>query len=274
MMLIVLPACTLNSLDGLPTLPPTLGATAESPLPIPATPPPLIVESGGETADGWQILAAGIEQRTFEVDGSFAELTALRFDPTMVTFRAHYRPQEPLTLRQWQTELTGAVAIINTNFYTAENYVLGLLIADGLVYGQSYTDRGGWFGVQNGGAFVRSNINAPYQGEAIEQAVQAFPMLVVDGQQAYTSTAPDRVTRRTAIAQDTQGRIVFLITSQGGMTLVALSAYLANADMDLANAFNLDGGGSTMLYSGAGGGSPVSFASFDPVPAVLAVYPQ
>lgn len=274
MMLVVLPACTLNSFDELPTTSATSVVTVEATLAIPATPQPPVIESDGETADGWQILAAGIEQRTFEVEGSFAELTAIRFNPNLVTFRAHYRPQDPLTLRQWQNELAGAVAIINTNFYTAENTVLGLLIADGLVYGQSYTDRGGWFGVQNGSAFVRSNINAPFQGEAIEQAVQAFPMLVVDGQQAYTSTAPDRVTRRTAIAQDIEGRIIIMITSQGGITLTDLSAYLANSEMGLANAFNLDGGGSTMLYSGAGGRSPVSFASFDPVPAVLAVYPQ
>lgn len=40
------------------------------------------------------------------------------------------------------------------------------------------------------------------------------------------------------------------------------------------NAFNLDGGGSTMLFLAAPGEPEYSLPSFDPVPAVLAVYPR
>lgn len=265
----LLSACTLNSFDALPTAsftPQPVTPVAENSIQIELSPEAV-------TQGDWQILTAGVERRLMPVEGSIAQLTVLRFDPNEVTFRAHYRPQDPLILRDWQSELVEAVAIINANFFTEANSVLGLLIADGAVYGQPYTDRGGWFGVQNGSPFVRSNINAPYQGETIEQAVQAFPMLVLNGQQAYTNTAPDRTTRRTAIGQDDQGRIILLVTSQGGMTLLNLSAFLAESDLNLVNAFNLDGGGSTMLYIGAGE-TPVFLPSFDPVPAILAVYPQ
>ena len=105
-----------------------------------------------------------------------------------------------------------------------------------------------------------------------EQAVQGFPMLVTNRQQAYTNSRPDRATRRTLIAQDSQGRILLMVTPLAGITLLDLSAALAASDMDIVNAFNLDGGGSTLLGLDVPARSPYTLASFDPVPAVLAVY--
>jgi len=42
--------------------------------------------------------------------------------------------------------------------------------------------------------------------------------------------------------------------------------------MNLVNALNLDGGGSTMMYLNANGTPEYIVTSLDPVPAVLAVY--
>ena len=47
----------------------------------------------------------------------------------------------------------------------------------------------------------------------------------------------------------------------------------ADADLDLDVALNLDGGGSTMLYLGAGEVER-TFPAFDDVPVVIAVYPR
>jgi exopolysaccharide biosynthesis protein len=71
------------------------------------------------------------------------------------------------------------------------------------------------------------------------------------------------------IAQDTQGRILLLVTPLTGLTLADLSAYLPTTDMSIVNALNLDGGGSTMIYARD---NALRLASLDPVPAVLAVY--
>jgi len=62
-----------------------------------------------------------------------------------------------------------------------------------------------------------------------------------------------------------------MVTPLLGPTLLDLSAFLAQSDMDLVNAFNLDGGGSTMMVI-----APEDYliASRDPVPAVLAIYPR
>ena len=194
----------------------------------------------------------------------------LRIDPDLYTFRAHYQPDSPQHLDSWRDSLPGAVAFVNANFFHPDNSLLGLLVADGMVYGEAFRDRGGMFYVQNGQARIRSNIHEPYAGEPLEQAVQAFPMLVLNSQPAFTQPGPS--SRRTVVAQDAQGRVLLMVTPLLGLSLDDLSAYLTTTDLGIVNAFNLDGGGSTMLYVDAD--TPLRLASLDRVPAVLAVYPR
>ncbi|MBZ0303191.1 MAG: phosphodiester glycosidase family protein [Anaerolineae bacterium] len=249
------------------------GCTLAAWTPPPPTPTPTPVPT--PDASGWELLAPGLEQRFYQPGGNlFGQLWALRIDPARYTFRAHYRPGAPLVVAGWQAELPEAVAFVNANFFSPDHTVLGLLVADGVAYGASYQGRGGTFQVQNSQPRVRSNIAEPYLGELLEQAVQAFPMLTLDGQPIYQPAgAQERISRRTVVAQDRQGRILLLVTPLAGLTLEALSAYLPETDMDIAHALNLDGGGSTlMLVRPPGSTSPLSLPSFDPVPAVLAVY--
>ncbi len=246
----------------------TLATTA-----APTTTPPIATIPATEN-NNWQTLAPGLEQRIFIPNGNaFARILALRIDPAQYDFRVHYHPGEPLNATGWQQQLPGAIAFVNANFFSSENTVTGLLVADGVVYGTSYRDFGGTFTVQNGQSRVRSNTLEPYTGELLEQAVQAFPMLVLNGSQAYNGD-PDRITRRTAIGQDSGGRIILMVTPLIGLTLPDLSAYLTVSDIGLVNAFNLDGGGSTMAAINAPGTRPYMLLSLDPVPAVLAVYPK
>lgn len=227
------------------------------------------------TVSGWEILAPGLERRTYFPRGENfpVQILVLRVDPTLYTFRAHYQAGNPLGVREWMRALPGASALVNANFFDISDQILGLLVSDSVVYGQSFYGRGGMFQVQNGQARVRSLIIEPYAGEVLEQAVQAFPMLVIDGVQAYTDTRADRPSRRTIVAQDRSGRILLMVTPTfAGLTLFDLSAYLPATDMDILTALNLDGGGSTMMASRTQ--PEVLVGSFDPVPAVLAVYPR
>jgi uncharacterized protein YigE (DUF2233 family) len=237
---------------------------------LPSTPTPIPV-----TATGWEVLAPGLERRVYQPPNSlFGMLQVLRIDPAYYTFRAHYRPGEPLRLQGWENELAGATAFINANFFTPEHTLLGLLVADGQAYGASLRNQGGTFQVQNGTARVRSNIAEPYTGETFEQAVQGFPMLVLDGQTVYRRAAQEPVSRRTVIAQDSQGRILFMATPLTGLSLADLGEYLPTTDMQIVNALNLDGGGSTLLFIQSPGSSAFRLTSLDPVPAVLAIYPR
>lgn len=250
--------CAGGCLHTGPLAPTAVPAPTPTPTPAPAAAP------------GWRMIAPGLAQRTYiPGENRLAALVALRIDPSQYTFRAHYRPADPLTLAQWRTALPEAVAIVNANFFDPEFRLLGLLVSDGTVYGQPYVGRGGMFAVQDGVPSVRSNTRQPYHGEPLEQAVQAFPMLVLDGEQAFTDARQTRPARRTVVGQDAQGRIVLMATPGIGLGLYDLSAYLPTTDLNLVNAFNLDGGGSTMMWIAP---SDYTLRSFDPVPAVLAVY--
>jgi len=244
---------------------------------VPPTIVPTVLSTTFATyADTWQPLAPGLERRTYlpPPENEVTKLITVRIDPNLYVFRVHYHPGAPLNIRQWAEELPGAVAFVNANFFDENENALGLLVTDGQTNGVSFVDRGGTFLVQNGQARVRSNIAEPYQGELLEQAVQGFPMLMVDGVQAYSDTAQDQFTRRTVVAQDTAGRIVLLVTPLIGLTLLDLSAFLPTTDMNLVNALNLDGGGSTLMYLNVSGVPEYIVTSLDPVPAVLAVYPR
>ena len=142
-----------------------------------------------------------------------------------------------------------------------------MLVSSGVLHGQPYQDRGGTFAVREGIVEIRSNVHQPYRDELFDEAVQGFPMLVRDGEQTYFTEG--RVTRRTAIGIDEDGNVLLITTSFLGLSLRELSEFLATSDLNIVDAFNLDGGGSTMLFSPEN-----RFGSIDPVPTILAVYPR
>ncbi len=243
-----------------------------------AAPPSLTdstpLEAVSPASERWEELAPGLERRVYTPQGAaLMQLVALRIDPARYTFRVHYQPGAALSTAEWEAQLPDAVAFINANFFTDQYQILGLLVADGIVYGQPFTDRGGTFLVENGQPRIFSNLVEQYAGGA-DQAVQAFPMLVLDGLAAYNNPrASRRPTRRSLIGQDAQGRIVWMATPALGQSLPELSAYLAAADLELTAAFNLDGGGSTLLVVRSPGRDTFRITAFDRVPAVLAIYP-
>jgi uncharacterized protein YigE (DUF2233 family) len=259
-------------LSALVTLATLIGGCVGWPLtPSPAPAPTTGSEPVSDT--DWDTLAPGLERRVYRpgAPNVLTSFVALRIDPALYSLRAHYQPGQALTASGWQEALPGAVAFVNANFFDPQGQILGLLVADGVSHGRSFVGFGGMAQVQNGVPRVRSLIAEPYAGEALEQAVQAFPMLLLNGEPTFERTGGDRPSRRTIIGQDSAGRIVLITTnSLVGMRLAELGTYLASTDLGLVNALNLDGGGSTLMVINAG--APLLVPSFDPVPAVLAVY--
>ncbi|MEL6308394.1 MAG: phosphodiester glycosidase family protein [Chloroflexota bacterium] len=225
-------------------------------------------DTESSSSDEWQSVLPGLEQRLYRTDLTFFQ--AVRIDPTLFRFQAHYQPSNPLTLDEWSAQLPDAEIIINTNFFALDNSVQGLLIANGVAYGQAYRRRGGTFFVSaDGSVGITSNQSQPYAGEPYAQAIQAFPMLIMNGLPAYNNSDDRIPARRTIIGIDTEGRVVMLTTPGLGISLYGLSQYLAETDLNLQIALNLDGGGSTMMKIAT---TDTTVNSFDPVPAVLAVY--
>jgi len=237
---------------------------------LPALAPRPTATSAPESS--WQRIAAGLEWRMLLPNGDeLAQLVVVRIDPSRYRFRALYRPGQPASLAAWRALAPAASVLINANFFDSRYEALGLVLSDGLAYGDAYQNRGGTFFIRNGAPAVRANhpeIASSIEGA--EQAVQGFPLLVDHGKQAYFARSRGERTRRTLIGIDKRGDILILVSPFLGLSLADLSAYLPETDLDIETAFNLDGGGSTLL---ALPGADYFQPSLDQVPTVLAVYP-
>lgn len=252
------------------------GAGTATPPPPAATPTPAGDDRQAEDS-GWQLVANGIAWRelSFYPNPETRRRTvvyAVRIDPAAVTFRVHYAPGEPRAINEWARQ-TDAHFLINGGFFTPEFAALGLLVSDGRAHGQSYEGYGGMFQVAGGRVRVRALALEPYlPGEPLEQAVQAFPMLLnPGGAPAYPEDPNDVLSRRTIVGVDREGRAVFLVVPAGGLTLHEASQWLAAADFGLDAALNLDGGGSTALHVQVGDFTKW-VPSLDPLPVVIAAY--
>ncbi|MDE2951811.1 MAG: phosphodiester glycosidase family protein [Chloroflexota bacterium] len=250
-LLLALSACSMH-LKALP------GAIADAP-------------STAIASSEWTVIAAGLEWREISHDNDqLAQLKLLRIDPERYFFRAKYSPGAPHSLAQWRAREPEAAAIVNANFFDPSYQALGLVISDGEAYGSPYLERGGSFLVNQSRAAVRANSSMSHRELAsAQQAVQGFPLLVEKGEQAYFGQATQQRARRTAIAEDAAGNILIISAPLLGPTLRDLSAFLAGSDLEIETAFNLDGGGSTLMAV-----RDIDYfqPSFDAVPAILAVY--
>ena len=214
--------------------------------------------------------------------GDVAErLTIVRLNPTIVRFRVHYDPVAPRPVSAW-AEILQPLLIVNGGYFTPENETVGLLISDGQVWGTPYGDFAGMFAVNpspaSGGerVSVRWFRDQPYDpDEPLKEAVQSFPVLVKPGGvMGFPAGADDgRPARRTVVAQDYQERILIIVAPRGYLGLHELACFLADSDLDLDVALNLDGGYSTGLWLKADEQSmePVEIDSLVPVPSVISV---
>ena len=119
------------------------------------------------------------------------------------------------------------------------------------------------------GLTLQGLVRQPYTPDpAITAALQSFPVLVQSGAASY-SDEDGQTARRTVLAQDKNGRLLFILAPYGGFTLAQLSQWLAASDLDLDFALNLDGGSSTgLLLAGAVEAVP----AFTLLPAVITVH--
>jgi hypothetical protein len=227
---------------------------------------------------GWSLVRPGLEQRVIPIyNGQNQQVESLhiwRLDQDYFRMDVAY-DSAPKSLEAWQRE-TNALMVVNGGYYSIENeryFPDGLTIVNGEASGRTFRT-GGMLAVRPDRAELRWLIQKPYDpSEPLQAALQSFPILVEPGGQL--GFGPERENganaRRTVIAQDTNGRILFMVAPQGYFTLHRLSAYLAESDLDLDIAVNLDGGGSTgILVVDPHEVIPPT----RPIPFVILVYPR
>ena len=263
-------ACDIESLPILPTSPPS-----STPTPIlTATPGPTHTPtSTPEPIDtGWQSVEPAVETRAIEVYTSFGleRVTVVRINPVHVRFRVLYARGDPRALGTWAYD-SDALLVVNGGYFSDDYTALGLNIANGQVHGTSYGDYAGMFAVrQEEAASVRWLRAWPYDpGENLREAVQSFPVLVKPGGvMGFPADADDgRTARRTVVAQDGEGNILFLVASKGYFNLHELAVWLSSSDMGIDTALNLDGGPSSGIWMPG----HINVDSLVPVPLVIAV---
>ncbi|RLC56527.1 MAG: phosphodiester glycosidase family protein, partial [Chloroflexota bacterium] len=135
-----------------------------------------------------------------------------------------------------------------------------------------YGDFAGMFAVSpDGRVSVRWLRDQPYNpDEPLKEALQSFPVLVKPGGViGFPADADDgRPARRTVVARDLEGRILFIVAPRGYLSLHELACFLAGSDLNLDVALNLDGGFSTGLWLKTDEMS-VEIDSLVPVPSVI-----
>ena len=221
---------------------------------------------------GWQEVQTGLERRhIFVLDAENQprdRLTILRFDPALFDVRVAYRPGEAQSLEAWQAE-TGALITVNGGFFTEDHHATGLTVIDGEVFGVSYGDFAGMLAVTDSGTEVRWLRERPFDAnQPLQYALQSFPVLVKPGGVLGFPNEDGIPARRTVVAQDENGRLLFIIAPGGFMTLHQMSQWLVQSDLDLHIALNLDGGPSTGLLLA---GSDLAIPAFSPLPAVITI---
>ena len=242
-----------------------LPTATTTPIAAAATPTPLPPDTG------WLNPRPGLEQRTINLFDATTNqrresISLLRLDPAFFHFNIAYHPGQPQDLTAWQAE-TGAELVVNGGYFTPEYLATGLTIVAGQASGVSYEGFGGMVVIQDGGLTVRSLADEPYAGtEPIAAALQSFPLLVKPGGVPGFPEEDNLTSRRTIIAQDRQGRVLFLVAPLGSFTLYQLSQWLVASDLELEIALNLDGGTSTGLLLAD---PPLHVASFDLLPVVI-----
>jgi phosphodiester glycosidase len=202
---------------------------------------------------GWSLLGPGFERRLIRIyndqNGQVESLYLWRLDQNYFRLDVAF-DERPKSLETWQKE-TNASVVLNGGYFSIENdryFPNGLTIINGEAFGQSFDGFGGMLAISEDSAELRWLVEKPYKShEPLHAALQSFPILVrPGGELGFGAEREDHVgARRTVLAQDKDGRILFIVAPQGYFTLHQLSVYLTGSDLDLDIAVNLDGGGST-----------------------------
>src|SRR5215472_13005512 len=94
-------------------------------------------------------------------------------------------------------------------------------------------------------------------------------MLMLGGKRTQFNADASQ-TRRSVVAMDKQGRLLFIVSSNPIFSLDELADQLASSDLSIETALNLDGGSSTGLYVN-GSSSQVTIDALAKLPLVIIV---
>lgn len=199
-------------------------------------------------------------------------VTIVRFDLHYVKLSVAYQPAQPLLMGNWMSK-EHATAIINGGYFDQQENAVALVVANGQTSGTSYNGFGGMLSVNaQGQTTLRALSQQPYNpaSDQLQQATQSAPMLIFPGGKRAQFSADAASSRRSAVAMDRQGHLLFISSPDMAFSLDEFADLLVASDLSINVALNLDGGASTGLYVNAGT-QHVAIDSFVPLPIVVIV---
>lgn len=230
---------------------------------------------GNARLNTWYAAARGIDVRYEDwkaTDGTDDDtVTIARIDPRMVTLSVGYQPDKPLLMSQWMQQ-ENAAAIINGGYFDQNDRATALVISNGQSYGSTYSGFGGMLSVaSNGSINLRSLSQQPYDpGDSLTQAIQCSPMLVAGGKRTQFNDTSSQ-SRRSMVAMDSQGKLLFISSPDEVFSLDQLADMLVSSDLSIKTALNLDGGASTGLFVNGNEQTHVTIDSYVLLPLVVIV---
>lgn len=182
-------------------------------------------------------------------------------------------------------ERFGAVAGVNAGGFEDPNgqgngsIPETMVVYEGKLYYEYSGTRNGFCGfdsqnILHVGSFTAQDV----RDKDIQYGVSFGPVLVVNGQIAGTASLNSGLNPRTAIGQRSDGAVLLLVIDGRQVTTLGAS-YMDLAEIFLSygavNAYNLDGGSSTMLwYRGEYVNNCSSVVGIRPVPTTFLVMPE
>lgn len=224
---------------------------------------------------GWVTTERGLEVRRLDVvlEEGIERVTVVRVKPDTVRLHVAYRPGEAQYLGTWAQESNALVAV-NGGYFTSNLVATGLIVSAGKASGTSYGEFAGMlYAGSDGVPQLRWLQTQPYNpNEALNAAVQCFPVLVKPGGRIGFPAEADEghIARRTVVARDGSGRMLFLVAPKGFFGLHTLASWLVESDLDIDIALNLDGGPSSGLWITG----EATIDSLLPVPVALFILPR
>lgn len=171
----------------------------------------------------------------------------IRLDSPVEFIPHHFRSEgleEPLTADGWAKHL-GAPLVFNAGQYDEDMNHLGWLKSSGKWLTSHQKKQ--WMGLLlsgpvDNGVWARIGDLESLDASIVERYQHALQsMMLVDHTQKIRVRDTDRAACRSVLAEDTQGRLIFIQT-QGAVTLADLARWLVKTELNIVRAMNLDGG--------------------------------
>lgn len=183
-----------------------------------------------------------------------AQLYIIKCDPRAYALRAttaeHVLSQKTSTAREMTHADSRFIAAINANFFDENKKPLGLIVDNTKKLNNMHM--GGKllhaiFLIKNDTAFISPR--ADFSPENIQTAVQSGPQIIRNSEKVSLGEY-DTFSRRSGVAITKNNEIVFYATALRfpGTSLTQIQNALQNTGIEITDALNFDGGGSSQLY--------------------------